>query len=76
MSAVTHWDDVAIEHRKDGVQMHMRAVLTHHGRDHAISSALLEQRFRDLLDHASLRPLAHPDQHCPIADRLHVTTLE
>ena len=34
------------------------------------------KRFRDLLDHAALRALAHTDQHRPIADRLDIAAFE
>ena len=49
-------------------------VITH--RDDPLGGSLLEQRPGDLLDHPRLGPLAHPDQHGPVADRLHVAALQ
>src|SRR5215211_6030892 len=59
---------VAVEHREDRVEVHVRAVLRHHDRDHALGGALGEQRAGDLLDHPRLRPLAEPDQDGAVAD--------
>ena len=67
---------VAIEHREDGIEVHVGPVFAHDDGDDALGGALREQRPGDLLDHAPLGPLAHPDQHRPVADRLHVTAFE
>ena len=68
--------DVAVQEGEDRVQVHVRAILGHHRRDHPLGRALGEQVLGDLLDHARLGALAHADQHRAVADRHHVAAFQ
>src|ERR671912_2187284 len=65
--------DVAVEHREDGVEVHVSPVFAHDDGDDALGGTASEERLGNLLDHAPLGALAHSDEHRPLADRLHVT---
>src|SRR3954451_259217 len=69
-------DLVAVQHREDGVEVHVRAVLGHQHGHHPLGGSLGEHRPCHLLDHPSLGPLTESDQHGAVADGLHVTALE